>query len=180
MLPLPSRPWYGALPLLGLLGCGLLTFEVDHSARTTIEGAGVLGEVLDLLSFTGLDEMDVSVSQALADQGVEEGDLQSVRFTTLRLSAEPDLSFLENIEIYVSADGVDEVRVASQDDFPEGRSSVDLVLDDVDLVDAVVAGGMRFRVDATGSAPTEDTEITADVVLTITATAGGACRAAGG
>lgn len=170
------RSWL-SLPLL-FLGCGLLSFTVEDERTTVVEGAGVLGELLAVLDFSGLDDFDITIEQRMADQGVEEGDLESVTLTRLDLSADPDLSFLESMDVYVGADGVDDVLVASGASFPEGQGTVALDVTGANLAEHVVAGGMKFRVEATGSAPVDDTEVTVSVEVGVQATSQGACNAA--
>jgi hypothetical protein len=169
-----SPLWW--LPLLGL-GCGLLSFTVRESGVTRIDGAGPLGTVLEVLDLAGLEGMDVSIEQQMADQGVEPGDLRVVELTQLVLSAEPDLSFLDRIEIYVEADGVEEVLVAEGSSFPEGQNRVELTLTGENFADHVAATGMSFRVDAEGRAPEDDTDVTVDVAVLVEATPKGACNA---
>ena len=166
------------LPLLLLFACEALTFTVTSRSRTTVEGAGILGEVLGALDFTGLDDFDLAIEQKMADQGVEDGDLNSVVLTRLALTADPDLSFIESMEVTVSADGVAPIVVATQDSFPEGQSTVEFDLTGADLTAAVVAGAMTFDVDVNGSAPVDDTDVRIDVEVTIEATPQGACKAA--
>ena len=161
-----------------LAACGLLTIDVDQDAETTVDGAGILGELLGTVAFTGLDSFDVTVTQALQDQDVEEGDLVSVRITTLSLAGDPDLSFLDGFDLYVSAEGLPEVLVASGEDFPEDNSAVALALEDVELAPYVTAGGMVFRVDASGEAPVDDTTVHAHVEASVEASVQGACRQA--
>jgi len=164
------------VPLV-LLGCGLLTFEVDSDASTHIDGAGALGTLLDVLSFSGLDDFNVDVQSAMQDQGVEDGDVSSVRITAFTLTGSPgDLSFLEDFAVYISAPGLDEVLVASGDDFPEGHLVAELAVPDVDLTPYVVADESSFRVVANGSAPADDTDVTAAFTVEIVATTQGACR----
>ena len=165
------------IPLI-LLGCGLLRFEVEQEDESTIEGAGLLGEVLGALDFTGLDDFQTSIDGELADQGVEQGDLKHVQLIAFELQAEPDLAFVERLDVYVSADGVDEVRVASGEGFEPGQTEIALQLDGAELVEHVVAGGLRFRAEATGSAPVDDTALTTRVVVAVEATAQGACNQA--
>lgn len=168
-----------ALPLLLLpLGCGLLTFTVEQQAVTTVEGAGLLGEILEVLDLAGFDGLEVAIEQEMADQGVEPGDLREVVLAELSLSAEPDLAFLESIAIYVEADGVPEVLVAESRSFPAGQTRVSLETTGEDLTEHVVAGAMSFRVEAEGRAPEDDTDITVDLAVRIEATAKGACNAA--
>jgi hypothetical protein len=169
----PRLSW---LPLLGL-GCGLLSFTVRESGVTRVDGAGPLGTVLDVLDLAGLEGLDVSIEQEMADQGVEPGDLREVVLTELALSAEPDLAFLDSIEIWVEADGVEPVLVAEGIDFPEGQARVELVTTGENFADHVAATGMSFRVDASGRAPDDDTDVTVDVAVRVEATAQGACNA---
>ena len=164
------------IPLL--LGCGLLSFSVEADATTTVPGAGPLGSLLGVLDLGGLDDFDVQVEQTMQDQGVSDGDLRSVVLTTLNLSSSSDLSFITSMEVYVSADGLDDVLVASVDAIPSGTIRVDLATTGADLTDAVVAGGMAFRVDASGDAPADDTDLDVHVVVDVQATAQGVCSAA--
>jgi hypothetical protein len=164
------------LPLM-LLGCGLLTFEVDSEATTHIDGAGALGVLLGALEFTGLDDFDIDVENAMQDQGVAEGDLNDVHLTTFTLTGSPgDLSFIDQFAVYMSAPDLDEVLIASSSDFPEGHMVVSLDLPDVDLTPYVVSDTSSFRIEADGSAPTDDTDIAAAFTVSITATAKGACN----
>lgn len=166
-----------AFPLL-LLGCGLLSFTVEQDARTTVPGAGIVGSLLGALDFTGLDDIDIEVQRKMADQGVDDGDLRSVTLTTLTLHAEPDLSFLESIDVTVEADGESPVLVATGDSFPEGQDTVALTMTGADLTALVTAGAMAFTVDASGSAPVDDTDIDVHVEIEVEATVQGACAAA--
>ncbi len=168
--------WIWLVPLL--LGCGLLSFTVEENATTTVPGAGALGSLLGALDLGGFDDFDVTIEQKMADQGVSDGDLRSVVLTSLSLSSASDLSFLTSMQVYVSADGVDDVLVASVDAIPSGTTQVDLAATGADLTDAVVAGGMAFRVDASGDAPADDTDLDVHVVIAVEATAQGACNAA--
>lgn len=162
---------------LVLLGCGLLTFDVDSEASTHVDGAGALGTLLDVLSFSGLDDFNVDVQSAMQDQGVEDGDVSSVRITSFTLTGSPgDLSFLDDFSVYLSAPGLDEVLVASGDAFPEGHLVVELSVPDVDLTPYVVADESSFRVVANGSAPADDVDVTAAFTVEIVATTQGACR----
>jgi hypothetical protein len=167
------------LPLL-LVGCKILTFPVAFSTSTQVDGAGLFGDLLGALDFTGFGDFDLAFEDELANQGVAEGDVTRVELTRFELAAEPDLAFLESIAIYVEADGFPRTRVASADSFPPGEPRVALNLDPVDLTDAIVAPSLQFSVEVTGSAPSEDRTITADLEASVEATLQGACRAISG
>jgi hypothetical protein len=168
------------LPLLLLVACvsDLLTFDVEHEATTEVEGAGALGIVLDALSFAGFADMDVAVEQELQNQGVADGDVKTITLTTFTLSTPDgdDLSFIDTFAVYVSAEGLDEVRIAHQDDFPEGVTTVEMVLDGAELAPYVTSESMTVTTVAEGEAPWDTTTIDAHVVLSVEATAQAACK----
>lgn len=146
-----------------LVACAGFHFTVEQDGSTKIESGGLLGELLSQVELGGLDDFDISVEQKLADQGVEPGDLNDLYLSELTLSTKDgDLSFLTSLQISVGATGIDPVEVAHGEDF-EGSSKT-LSLDQVDLVDMVVAGGMTFTADASGSPPPQDTTIKVHVV----------------
>lgn len=178
MSALRSRLAVAAVPLL--LACGLLRFDVEESSETTVEGGGLVSQLLEALDFTGLDDFDVAIDQELADQGVAEGDLRSVVLTKLELVSEPDLSYISSMDVYVQANGIDPVLVASGESFPAGQSTVALDLTGEDLTDLVVAGGMSFTANVSGKPPSTDRKITVNVAVQVEATAQGACNAAKG
>ncbi len=171
-----------ALVLLLALACtaGLVVIRVDHDASTTVEGAGVLGELLTSLELGGLDELSLSVEQELANQGVAPGDITEARLVELVLSTPDgeDLSFLTSVSFSISAPDLDTVRIAHADEFPPGQASVTFSLDDVDLTPYLVAESMSIGTDADGELPEDDTTIDAYIALDVTATAQGACNAA--
>lgn len=155
------------------MGCAGIHFTVSQEGSTVVEGAGLLGELLGSLDFGGLDNFDVSVEQKLADQGVAPGDLTALNLTAIELRS-PDgrLDFIDSLQVQVGAEGLAPFLVASGADFSGAAGS--LTLEEVDLVDAIVAGGMYFQVDATGEPPAEDTTIQLMVAAEGWATAQGA------
>jgi hypothetical protein len=166
---------------LALLACSdPLSIKVEQTGSGEVEGAGAIGGLLGAFNLGGFDDLDVSIDQQLANQGVAKGDVSSVRLDQLTLSTPDgdDLSFISSIDVFIESPGVDKTRIAHLDDFPEGQKSVDLELDDVDLVDYVVADSLTISTEASGSAPENDTEIDAYIALDVEATAQGACNAA--
>ena len=160
------------------------TIELSESAEATIEGQSTLGGITDLvgtLGFDGFTEMDISQSQALVNQGVQPGDIETAIVTSFTLSAvdpdDADLSFISSLEIWVEAPDLEPVLVASQIEFPEGVSVVEFDLEDVDLVDYVVSDSMNITTEATGTVPSDTITIKADATFEIGVTAQGACNA---
>ena len=171
------------LSLLGgvlLSGCSgkLVTISVDFRDTTTVEGGGLLSELIGSLGFGDFVEMDITDAQELANQGVEPGDIQEVYLTTFTLTAlspsGADLSFLQALAVSVEAPNLETQRIAFSDQFPPGQAAVDFTTDDVDLTDYVVSESMTLMTDVTGSLPPDDTQVEAYVVLDVGVTLRGA------
>ena len=138
-----------------------------------VEGAGLLGELLGTLEVGGLDNFEVSVEQKLADQGVTPGDLTALHLTAIALrTPDGNLDFIKSLQVQVAAQDVAPFLVATGADF--SGSEATLSLEDVDLVEAIVAGGVYVQVEATGEPPAEDTTIKLQVDAEGWATAKGA------
>lgn len=157
---------------IAVLGCEtLFNIRVDGTAATTVPAATPLETLLGDFGFGELVDMDVTQAQELRNQGVEPGDISHVVFLEFTLEAvDPsgaDLSFIDDLELWVEAPGLDDVRVAWQDDFPVGQALVEMHLDDVDLVDYAVSESMTIRSEITGSRPDEATEVEATYALRV-------------
>ena len=160
------------------LGCAsLLTIELEESAQVMVEKGTVLESLLGDLGFGDFVSMDLTESQALANQGVEPGDIERVNLTLLELFVvEPegaDLSFFENMTFFASAPEIDEIKIAEAPGFPEGESLVSFTLEDVNLTPYVVSESMTLRTDVTAKRPEVDTLIEARFVVEVQATVQG-------
>lgn len=170
-----------------LLACSgqIASINLSESAEATIEGQSALGGITDLvgsLGFSGFTEMDIAQSSELKNQGVQPGDIETAVVTRFVLEvvdpSDADLSFISTLEIWVDAPDLDPVMVASQTDFPSGVSSVDFILEEVDLVDYVVSDSLSITTEASGSIPSDTVTIRATADFEIGVTAQGACNAA--
>jgi len=148
------------------VGCdALFHIEVDGSSTSVIPAATPFETILGDLGFGDFVDMDITDASELQNQGVEPGDISVVEFEELSLEAtDPsgsDLSFIDRIELWVEAPGLDRVRVASQTDFPPGQAAVELDLDDVDITEYVVSQSMTITADVTAVRPEDETTVEA-------------------
>jgi hypothetical protein len=164
------------------IGCGaidsLLTIEISETSQVMVEQGTVLESLLGDLGFGDFVSMDLTDSQALANQGVEPGDIERVTLTVLELEAiEPagaDLSFLEQMVFYASSPDVEEVKIASSPGFPEGEPLVVFDIEDVNLTPYVVSESMTLSTDVTAQRPEQDTLVEARFTVEVQATVQGA------
>jgi hypothetical protein len=176
------RRWavIGAAVVVAACSGKLLTITVEDSSETVIERGTPLEVLVRDMGFGDFTDLDISSRAAITNQGVEPGDISDVYFERLTLSvtdpAGADLAFIDSLEFYVSADGLPTILVASRYNFPAGQGSVEMVLEDVDIVDYVVADSMDITTEVTGSRPNADTTVLGEFALKVGATVQGACN----
>ena len=124
--------------------------------------------------------MDITSSEELANQGVEPGDIVEVHLSDFVLTAtDPPgaaLSFLERVDVLVSAPDLPETRIASAVGFPKGVAQITFDLENIDLTDYVVSTSMTLRTDVEGRSPNQDTTVVADFAVDAGVTAKGVCN----
>ena len=160
----------------------LAHIDVKTGASAVVEGATLLEQLAGDMGFGDFVSMDLAAEEELANQGVGPGDIKDVRLIEFALTVtDPqggDLSWLESMELYVEAPGVERALIASADSFPEGVASVSFDLYDVDLTPYAVSEEMTLATEVSGRRPDDDTTIQADVVLDVGVTGQGACNQA--
>ena len=151
--------------ILSLLACGLTTLSIDESAQTEVPKATLAEILLGDMGFGDFVSMDLTESSELANQGVEPGDVEDVRMTYMELEAltpqGDDLSFLNEMRIFVEGPELERQELAWSDDFPAGDSVVVFSLEDVDLTPYAVSQSMTFDIEVDASRPENDTLVEA-------------------
>ena len=157
--------WCRTASLGLLLACAQATsFSTTVEAQTEIEGGGLLEQLAGDMGFDSFVAFDVTANEQFANQGVERHQIDSVRLTSLRLSASAgDFTFLDRLEFFVEAEGEERVRIAHGGPFPEGQSAIELTLEDVDLAPYAAAATMDLKTVVQGRRPDQDTTIDASV-----------------
>ncbi len=175
------RRWIAALGALGWAACQarLGTVTVQDSSTTTVEHGTIVEEWLADLGFDDFLAMDLTTSEELENRGVEPGDITDARLVMLQLEAispeGADLSFIQEMSVYVEAPGLDRVLVAHADSFPEGEAVVDFDVTGTDIVDHVVSRSMTLTTETRAWRPSEDTVVEARFAVEVGATLQGAC-----
>jgi hypothetical protein len=167
-----------ALMLFAITTCGALDqISVSQSSRSTIPQGSLLEQFVGDIGFGELVEVDLTESQELQNQGVTKEQIDSVKLTSLSLTvvspSQGDFTFLDRVEFFVEAPGVEKKRIASGGPFAAGDSMVDLALDDVELKPYVVSEKLTITTDARGNRPSEATTVEAQLDLLVDVNIGG-------
>jgi hypothetical protein len=162
-----------------MVGCGfeVFTFTVVDSSDATIEGTDVPSEV-DVMSLDELVNLDGVSREALAEAGVEEGDLSHLTILEMSFAvlepADADLDFLQAVEVWLSTDALGDVQIASEDPLPSGVTEFPADVTDADLAPYVLGDGLTVSTFATGTPPVQDTTIRTTITVEVGVTARGA------
>lgn len=162
-----------AVPML-TSGCAPdVTFSVPIEGETVVEGAGLVGELLDAFpDFGGFNSFDISTAEEFENNNAQKENVKTARLTSFTLEAtapaDATLDFLDSIAFFVSAADLDEVQIASAE-IEDGDTLVELDLDDVDLAPYVRADSMTFTTEISGRQPADDTTVAAAAAVEVTA-----------
>lgn len=163
--------------LLGTLALGMLAgcsnadnFDVPVDAKATIPAATILDQLLDPLSFGGLENIDFT--QELKNQGVTKADVDSVHLTSFSLAitapAGQTFDFMDSVSFSVETEGQPKALVASLKSVPKGSTKIELTVESsVELAPYVVAPSMRMTTSVQGKRPMQETQIAAHLVFDI-------------
>ncbi len=162
---------------LGLgTACGppQVTFDVPVTAETTVEGAGLIDDVLGAFGFEDFGAIDLEETQEFQNQDVRREQVTSARLTTLNLTiVSPqgaNFDWLNSLSFSVGADGLDKIELASKD-IDDGQSAVALELVDVDISAYVRGERMAITTAANARKPPDDTTVQVDLNFKISAEA---------
>lgn len=174
-----AAKFLGVCALVALATCGGLDeFSITESAQTTIQGSA-LGGVLGNFAFAGFSSLDISENQTLENQGVKRNQIDSVKVREITMtitdtSRGQNFDFLDSIEFYVEAEGLDRKLLASGSNFASGLTTIGLDVRDVELAAYVSKEAMSITTDTTGNPPAEDTTIEAEMTLDVNVNVSGA------
>lgn len=174
--------WVAIAVLAGWTACQgkLFSITVEESDTVTVARGTVLEDLLVDIGFGDFVTMDLTQSEEIRNQDVAPGDIRDVRLTVFELEAvapaAADLSFIEDMAIYVEAPGLPRQLLAWQDDFPKDQALVPFEIEDLDLTDYVVSEAMTLTTEVEGRRPKQDTKVEARFAVKVGVTGRGACN----
>ncbi|PCJ66528.1 MAG: hypothetical protein COA58_07045 [Bacteroidetes bacterium] len=152
-----------------------ISFNVDYTTEFTIDANSVTstgGIPVDI----NTPSVSTSGSTVYGDNNTNIDKIESAKLKTLSISItapnDEDFSFISEVKLYVTGQGLSEELVASKSNIDGTATSIDLDVQDVELADHIKAGEFSTRVSVTTNETiTDDVEMKADMQFKITATA---------
>ncbi|WP_027065887.1 hypothetical protein [Maribacter sp. Hel_I_7] len=124
----------------------LTKFDMEYSQRATIPSSTGINLPFDVFT----PEMETNSESTFAVNDTRKDLIEEIKLTDLELvmisPEEADFSFLNSIEVYISADGLEEILIANLDEVPEDAGNV-ITLDtsDTDLKEYIKKDEFSLR-----------------------------------
>lgn len=121
---------FAATTLIGINSCKkireLKTFEIDYSTEFEIPSSSIFGGLVQ----TPAKRVETNTSSSLEDQGTKAKWVKTVYLNkmsgTITNPSNEDFNFLESIEVYISAEGLSEIKMAYNDNIPQDVNTIKL------------------------------------------------------
>lgn len=139
-----------SLLFLSLLSCDkideLTKFDIDYTTNFTIQSSTILGTPFDIIT----PETTTNSESEFENNNTNADLVESIKLTTLRLDLQSpesgDFDFLNEIFIYITADGLPEQLIASKTAIPEnGARTLNLDVEGVELREYIQEDTYRLR-----------------------------------
>jgi len=133
-----------------LVGCDSLSkltmFELPFDQSVTFPAMPALNTPIPL-EITGIK---TNIDSVLTSLKLKSDMIQAVKLKkmdfTLSSPADGDLSFLKSVEIFITGEGLDDVKIASTGDVTTNTKNVSLALEDVDLKDFILKDKFGLKI----------------------------------
>lgn len=133
-----------------LTGCSkideLTKFNMDYNQSVTIPSSAGINLPFDLFT----PDTETNSSSEFEVNDTRKDLIEEIKLTKLELIIktpnDADFSFLKSIEVYISAEGLDEIKIANYDDVPENTGNIlSLETSDMDLKEYIKKDKFNLR-----------------------------------
>ena len=161
-----------ALPLLILAACNPLR-EISNISVSVTSETEVQGTIVEMPAFPGFEGFDISQTETFQNSDATRDNLESSSLDSFTLRVTEDsqgqsLGFIDEMKVFINAEGQDEQLIAWYDEFEEGQREASFnVVDDVDLTDYFRQDEAEIVTETTSSAPQQNTTLEAEMVFDI-------------
>ncbi|MDB2606722.1 hypothetical protein N9Y48_02960 [Zobellia sp.] len=126
----------------------LTKFNIDYTAEVTIPSSTGIDLPFDLVT----PDMETNSDSEFEVNDTRKDLIESIKLTKLQLvitsPENGDFSFLKSLDVYISAEGLDEILIASKDDVESNMGGIlDMDLQDIDLKEYIKADSFNLRLD---------------------------------
>lgn len=132
-----------------ITGCSkldeLTKFNIDYDTEVTIPSSTGINLPFDIFT----PDTETNSENKFESNDTRKDLIEEIKLTKLQLEVTSpsgaDFSFLESIEVYISAEGLDEIKIASKTDVSPTSNLLDLEVVDVDLKEYIKKDSYSLR-----------------------------------
>lgn len=140
----------------------LTKFDMDYRTSVVIESAVGVDLPFDIVT----PDVETDSESEFAINDTRKDLIEEIQLKTLRLEITApegeDFSFLESLEIFISAEGLEEIQIASITEVPESVAILDLDTSDSDLQEYIKKDAFSLRLNTV-----TDEVLTSDITLDV-------------
>lgn len=141
-----------------LIGCKaineLTKFDLNFKRNFTIPPLPVAGTAPAL----EMKDIETNIDSVLTSYNLKPDRIQSVTLTSMKLTltapAGSDLSFLKSAEIFLTADGLTDVKVASVTEVPDNTREIEMIVEGTDLKNFILKDKFGLKIMIVTDKPT--------------------------
>ena len=134
---------------LSILGCNkldkLTQFDIEYNESVVIESLIGINLPFNILT----PDIETNSESTFEVNDTRKDLIEEIILTTLELTitspSNADFSFLKSINVYISADGLSEVKIAWKNNIPSNATVLKLDLTEVDLKEYIKADKFSLR-----------------------------------
>ncbi|WP_417590688.1 hypothetical protein [Owenweeksia hongkongensis] len=123
----------------------LTQFEMEYNESVVIPSTSGLNLPFNLFT----PEVESNSESTFAVNDTRKDLIEEIQLIELELTisspSNADFSFLKSIDVYISAEGASEKRIAWRDNIPENKSSIQLETTDADLQEFIKKDEFKLR-----------------------------------
>lgn len=121
-------------------------FNLNYDAEVVIPKSSVINLPLNLFT----PEITTNYEEQFSANDTRKDLIEEIRISGIDITVQKPqgqtLDFLKSIEVFISADGLDEIEVASKYDIPDGLTTLGLNYSNANLKDYVTKESIKLRV----------------------------------
>lgn len=144
--------WFAlaAVAVLGFSSCDfdeLTQFDMEFNSSITVPASSGINLPFDLFT----PEITTNSESTFGSNNTSADLIESIKLKAMNLDitapGDRDFDFLNSIKIYIDADGLSEILIASLTDIPADVDNIDLEINDNDLKDYLTQEKFKLRVE---------------------------------
>lgn len=138
-------------------------FDITITETTTIQGGGVVTDLLGQIDFAGFNDFDIEDNQEFQNKDIPKSNIEWTKVRKLHLQLlTPQgntFDFVDSIRFYIESPQHDKVQLGRSGAVDASADEILFLLDNVDIAPYLKDESMNISTEFHGRQPSKDTEV---------------------